>query len=491
LTLVVLFLVAAPITLANFTSEIVNDNPSLGSRFKGYYGWPLIWHWHELVNTMAVPVIVGWNYSAIRLAGNATAWLVMLALPAGTCEWLLRCYRPGIRWSLRTMLAGVAVAALCCAWFAAARNRAKLQDPLINKFETDVVVERDGPKWLEFVVPDRFRRHVVGVNLRICGEVDEEFVIRLGRLPHLKYLNLNVEQLTPAMAAALRNSRRLRWLYIHEQESSRESLAALGKLTQLQGLCLYGAELTSDSFACLAALTNLKKFTVYNCTIERAFSQMPPLPKLEAIHVEFTTPLSGQDLRRLEIQPRLKALDLKYAELGVDADLGDLVGLNSLEALTVDGEMVSAARLESLAALKRLKSLHITERGAFFDESEAQTTIELDDGKGLLVLEREMDGFLRALRNLRKSHPAIVIDGDTYAIDKHFEQEPPWEAIRYDRIAQRKPPWDKVERSDLLSTWLPWRFDWVAAAILPTTGAKPSVPANESPQQDAEAEGDE
>lgn len=488
LTLVVLFLIAAPITLANFTSEKVYG-ATLFRGYRGIYGWPLTWHWHDIMYTPPVPVVVSWGYSPSRLAGNVALWLLILAVPAGACEWLLRRHRLRLRWSLRTMLAAVAVAALCCAWFATARNRAKLQDSLIAEARGYYfVVERPGPKWLQFVVPDNFRRRIVGVNMRMTSKADEAFVVRLGRLPHLKYLILKVEQLTPAMAAALGNSRQLRWLYIDEDEPSLESLAALGELTQLEGLYLYGAELTSDNIACLAGLTNLKSLGLQFSCDEGAFSQMPALPQLQAIEVLFTS-VSGADLRGLAVLPRLKALDLKYADFSEDADLGDLASQNSLEELTILGDDVTADWLESLAAVKHLKALHITERYASFDKSEAKATITLDDGEELCVLERESEGLRQALHKLRQSHPGIVIDGDEDAIDESFGGEPPWNQISFD--TKRNPPWDAVEPSSPWPTWLPERFDWAPPAVLSQIRGEAFFPSGGSKQQDNEVEASE
>ena len=449
-------------------------------------GWPLMWHWHGLVNTMLGPAIASWDYSPARLAANVALWLAMLAVPAGACEWLLRRHRPRFRWSLRTMLAATAVAALCCAWFATARNRAKLQDSLIAEARGySYVAERPGPKWLQFVVHDNFRRRIVGVNMRMGGKADEAFVVRLGRLPHLRYLILKVEQLTPAMAAALRNSRQLRWLYIDEDEPSRESLAALGELTQLEGLYLNGAELTSDNIACLAGLTNLKSLGLQFSCDEGAFSQMPALPQLQAIQVLFTS-VSEADLRGLAVLPRLKALDLKYADFGEDADLGDLAIQNSLEELTILGDDVTADWLESLAAVKHLKALHITERYASFDKSEAKATITLDDGEELCVLERDSDGIRRALHKLRQSYPSIVIDGDADAIDERFGGEPPWDEIRFN--TKRNPPWDEIEPSEPWATWLPAGLVWQPPAVISQIRHEASAQAGGSKQADAEGE---
>ena len=97
LTLLLLFAVAAPIAMANFTSEIHQfpGRPSLGAVYaRGTYGWPFMWHWHNLMATPALDVIAGWNYSGARLVANLACWSILLAAPAVACEWLLRQYRP-------------------------------------------------------------------------------------------------------------------------------------------------------------------------------------------------------------------------------------------------------------------------------------------------------------------------------------------------------------------------------------------------------------
>lgn len=471
LTLAMLLVIAAPIALANFTSEfhMVAVEPIESGEIyaKGTYGWPFTWHWHNLTATIVGPGVVGWECSGTRLAANLACWTIMLAVPAGACEWLLRRYRPRLRWSLRTMLGAVAILAVFCAWFAEAWNRANLQDPIIAELVRDrqcVAVERPGPKWLEFVVPDSFRRRIVAVDTRsnVDGTVDEAFVVQLGRLPRLTYLNLEVEQLTPPMAAALRNLPQLRWLHIQEEQPSRQSLAAIGELTQLEGLRLYARELTSDSLLCLGGLTKLRMLTIDTSRTEGAFSQMPPFPQLESLDIKFS-PLSRQDLRRLAVLPRLKALDLKYAEIDADASLAELSTLSSLEELTIDGHILSAAGLESLAAVKRLRSLHIAKGNTFgFEDSNVTGTLKLGEADGAPVSERELNVFRKAFDSLRQSHPGIVIDGNVHAIRQRFGREPPWDHIRYGGDYPASP-WN-IESSTLRSTWLPARYRWPQAA---------------------------
>ena len=73
------------------------------------YGWPLLWRQYLIVGGYGIEV-VGETYSGIRLAINAAIWLILLAAPAACCEWVVRRYRPRLRFSLRTLLAATALA---------------------------------------------------------------------------------------------------------------------------------------------------------------------------------------------------------------------------------------------------------------------------------------------------------------------------------------------------------------------------------------------
>lgn len=496
LTLLLLFLVAVPIALANFTSEIqrVPGEIRFGSIYaRGANGWPFIWHWHNLVPTMTLDGIAGWEYSRRRLAANLASWTVMLAVPAAACEWLLRRFRPRFRWSLRTMMVAVAVVAVSCGWFAEARNRANVQDPIIAELEPQnecVAVERPGPDWLEFVVPDSFRRRIVGLDMRMHGAVDEEFVIQLGRLHHLKYLSLHVKELTPVMVGALRNSRQMRWLHLRVEQPSSDSFAALGELTQLEVLYLYATKFTSDDLRGLAGLTNLKMLGVEFSYFLGAFSQMPALPRLEAIQFIFTQ-IRDQDLRRLSVLPRLKALDLKYADLGTDVDLRDLANLSSLEELTVKGNFVSAAALESWAAVERLRALHITEiNTSSVPKNDARAVVKPDGVDRLTVPKKEVGDLRRAFETLRESHPRIVIDSDRYAIDRHFKQEPPWDQIKYSPY-KLDPPWHEIESSVLRSTWLPSRLARLPPSFVPGIGQQGSDALDQDESEQSQVKEDD
>ena len=447
LTLVVLFLIAAPTTLANFTSEIDDDEIAVGSKFKGVYGWPLMWHWHELALIPGACGIIDWDFSGARLAGNVALWLVMLALPTGGCEWLLRRYRPGFRWSLRTMMAAGSVVAVCCAWFAAARNRANLQDPIIAELEEHydtAMVERPAPKWLEFIVPDRFRRRIIGIQMEHRGVLDEALAVRLARLPRLKYLCVPVESWNPEMANALTGMRQLGWLYILKRgskdqggQASREFLADIGKLAQLEELGLFDwEEFPHDALARLAGLRNLKSLIVFFGTNSKgSLSHLPPLPQLEAIRIGHSD-VGGEELRHLAIFPRLKSLDLTQVKPD-DAELADLATLKLLEELSINETFLVRQDRESLRTLKRLKKLNFAS-DVSSEEPEPTVIIELDGGDWLRILESDADVFSRALETLRQANPGVVIK----------------------RSVGRHDPFNVMapfphEHSDLYSTWLP------------------------------------
>ncbi|HVC99075.1 MAG TPA: hypothetical protein VND64_35750 [Pirellulales bacterium] len=439
LTLIVLFVVAAPTVLANLSFEIPPDH---GLLVNVSYGWPLIWHWYNLVLSPIFCGIRNWDYSVSRLAGNLAMWLVMLATAGGSCEWLLRRYRPRLRWSLRTMLAAVGLVAVCCAWFAAARDRANVQDPIIAAIEGregDVWVERWGPIWLDFIGADRYRRCIIGVQMH-GEELDEEFVMRLTGLPRLQYLEINVEQLTPRMAAALADMRQLRSLGVTgPMHDEKEFLAAIGQMTQLVDLQLQTAMIASESLESLAGLTNLKLLSLSVCTEVHEpgpqqpegnqhaplFTHLPALPRLEAIDFCGST-VSAQDLRHLAVLRNLKALDLSSACLSPDASLADLASLESLELLAIDHDMISASGIESLVAIKRLKFLIIHQ---FFShgESDRLVPLALDAGDELFVADTAVDALRRALEALRHSNPGIVIDKSWWVVDRRVEIKPPWE----------------------------------------------------------------
>jgi hypothetical protein len=511
-TLVILLAAAAPTVLANMTFDVSSQAPQLyleepGATAKASFGWPLVWHWY-----LVAPLedIYGWDFSAARLAGNMALWLGTLALVAITWEWLLRRYRPRLRISLRAMLAATALVAVLCAWCAAISNRADEQDALAaSRWRGHHLwVERFGPKWFGLVIPDRYRRCVVGARINIRTETtpededleDVEVVKRLAQLPGLRFLAINYGVLTPAVTDALAELRHVRGLQLQfvmrfvDWRATPANLAWLGNLRQLDQLSL--PPVVASDLACLTSLTRLESLTLdlsdcdddepemdkrlaaigkltslnrlylhgspgaqiahlgslnrlkllaldferFNGDGERfraCFAAIGKLTQVEdlrlaAEHRRATTPLGAllvraDDLASLRGMKKLSSLKLIIncdksesqaclAAIGrltqirrlwlsgnlVAAGLAELAPLQSLEELTSEHGLATPAGIESLVALKHLKTVEIP----------GLTPIDVVPADSLdpASSPKEAEGVRRALESLRRSHPGIAVN---------------------------------------------------------------------------------
>ena len=459
----------------NLTIDFDLHAPSAADRSAGNslqcmsYGWPLLWRQYLIVGGYGF-FVVGETYSGARLAINAAIWLVLLGAPAACCEWLLRRYRPRLRFSLRTLLAATALGAALCGWFAAARNRANVQDPLIaamGRQRGRVWVERWGPKWLDLVGADRFRRRIVGVELHAVDDrgyaenelakQGERLLADLKRLRDLRFLYFEAESLTPEIAASLSELRRLQTLWLEVDEApatsvqtlaaalggmrhlrvlnldfgiygpalvddtaSHELLAAIGAMPQLEYLNLTDCLIARKDFALLAKLTNLKSLTLnqISCASDEGgslirwrdgpldpplLSRLPVLPQLETLDLT-RSDVYDEDLPYITAQPRLKSLDLNDTEV-TGAGLAELARSELLEALTIDEKAESRAAFESLLAIKQLRVLYA-------DISFQGSLCSLDSPRERWsrLSNDEIDGRLRALAALRRAKSELVID---------------------------------------------------------------------------------
>ncbi len=284
LTLVVFVVTAAIVMLANLSF----DRDVAGRFFVKSYGWPLIWHRYVVLWSPSQFFLfqegIGWYHSAWRLAANVALWAMILVAPGAACEWLLRRHRPPFRWGLKTQLAVVALAAGFCAWFVGARRRADIQDRVIadvDRAQPDALgdwvysrvrVERWGPKWLDVVGADRYRRRIVSLNLDSVKVLkggrpaDEQFLAQVAQLPDVQYLSFEVDQVSPIMAAALNDMRKLQFLNVVRRPNDGDPppianglLPPIGKMSRLCDLELHEIALDERS---LAGLTTLKRLCV-------------------------------------------------------------------------------------------------------------------------------------------------------------------------------------------------------------------------------------
>ena len=270
-TLFVLMIILTPTVLANLTF----DSP--GS-WKASFGWPFTWYWFVYIESKSFGPVDEWDYSAVRLAGNLAVWILTLALAGLAWEWIARRYRPRLRWSLRTLLIAVGLAAAFCAWCAGIRNRAREQDALIAwAGEDNVLVERWGPKWLDLLGIDPYRRLVVGAVLNPSRE-HNELPSGLARLRDLRYLEFSSDLFTPNSAAELSEMQHLRTLIIRgpieTEQTAHSCFAWLGKQSHLERLCLeMCGSVRGDDLGSLCGLTKLKSLRLENHYCEKEVSR--------------------------------------------------------------------------------------------------------------------------------------------------------------------------------------------------------------------------
>ena len=442
------------------------------------YGWPLIWRQYVLARGWNGVDAVGECTSPGRLAGNVAIWLFLLSLPAAICEWLVRRYRPRLRFSLRSMLVLVGLAAALCGWVAAERNRADLQDSLIEAFGEEGMslwVERRAPKWLDLFESDRYRRHVVGAELEVIAKskyVDdpdsEALLEQLAQMPDLQYLSLETYLLNSRRIEAIGKLRRLETLWIGVAELTRDSgqrlgdalggmrrlrtlaiapanygasdddegmprecLAAIGALDRLEHFRLEGRTIARSDFGLLKGMTNLKSLVLRGVRSKAGQSnsdspllaEFPALPRLEVLELSSWNVGDG-DMRYVAALPNLKALNLISTTI-TDKGLAELTAAESLEDLAIGivGGTPWAAGLEPLQKFKNLKRLHI--QGLDWNGLQPD---RLRDQLSWNLPHDQVDDWLKGVAALQKAKPGLVIDGDLRAFDWPAEEMPPnWE----------------------------------------------------------------
>jgi hypothetical protein len=380
--IVLLLIVTVPLVLANLSFDV--------SPPKVAFGWPMIWYWHTLITMNprdSMPSYHGWDYSALRLGINLLIWLLALAGASAAWEWLLRRYRPQLRWSLRTMLLTVGLLAAICAWVAAARVRADKQDALIAWVRANrgsVYVNRCGPVWFDQVGADRYRRRIVGAELKIkvAEDAEKERFKQLAKLRGLHFLDITFPALGTGMPAALREMRCLRTLRVDcgaskwddSDSTIQECVAALGSLRSLERLCFAGwFEMGNDGAAELARLENLKSLTIdvnFANDEQRARECLAAVGKLTQVEQLSLTgwPVRRDDLTLIGTLTNLRSLTIDSIEvagnehqseghIGEPSALAHFPVLPRLESLCLREPRIGDQDLDRLAVLPRLKSL--------------------------------------------------------------------------------------------------------------------------------------
>lgn len=467
LTLALLAVIAAMIVLSNLTYDGGSYQEDF---FQVSYGWPLIWHRYVGFRNATVD----WHYSAGRLAANSSIWFVMLALPGLTLEWLLRRYPPRLQCSLRTMLLTVAIAAVGCAWFSATRRRADIQDALVAHVEDSARFSRWGPRWLDLLGVDRFRRHIVRLDqltLYAANGEDERLLRGLAQLSHLRDLSLTTDRMTPALTHALKRMQQLRrfeldlqpeadeawstplpvlpplgnmrhlktltlrgvtideqslrgltglrsltldlWTRFDDDDGLRRNrLAAIGNVVQLEHLDLSARVVDSGDLAFLGGFRNLKtlRFDCFDTDPVFFLSHLPPLPNLESLNVDSSVFLREQ-AERFRRAAELESLRMNTAQFR-SAKMGvAVVGLPQLASLEHLAELQIDGQAVTPATFDALRALkRLRTLRLSLPSLGARLPSGLTIGRNSEVVVLDDGGFCRAIEALRQSNPGITID---------------------------------------------------------------------------------
>jgi len=533
LTVVVSLVIAGIVILANLSFE----RDVAGRFYIKSYGWPVIWHryvMHRVAHIVLAEQTIGWHYSRGRLAVNVALWIMILFAPGAGWEWLLRRHRPSFRWSLKAQLAAVALAAAVCAWFASARRRADIQDAVIAELDGaardalpdpmyhTVSVERWGPKWLDLVGADRYRRRVVAVNLSSSmtfwprRPADEQLLARVARLPDLRCLSFEVDHVSSAMSKALNDMRRLQRLTIMRKASDGEPppianalLPPIGKMTLLCELELRAVALDEKSVAGLASLKSLSVAGPFADqdgaarlwdTSLGAVGKCGQLEHLSLWHVrihgESLASLRGLKnlrtlslwlqgevnpfLRHLPLLARLESLTLAGEDFG-DDDIEFLSRLACLKSLRLENTSVTPAGLKKLTSLDSLEEITLDgsyqprcRLSAALDSLQGirslarlhlgyisgEAELALDDGAFVTVPRDDVDAARRSLSALREARLGIVVDCAEYSSPSSGCAAQPMGQFSFDALSDRQSSW--LPRSDAPLMSAAWRAEFEA-----------------------------
>lgn len=136
-------------------------------------------------------------------------------------------------------------------------------------------------------------------------------------------------------------------------------LDEIGRLRGLQALHLYGARLGRSDLARIAGLTGLRDLSLRHCTVDdEGLSLLAGLAGLEMLNLSHAR-INGPGLAHLAGMRNLQLLDVSWTPID-DRGLAHLPALPGLRVLMLDGTRVTDAGLAHLRALTGLFRLDLT-----------------------------------------------------------------------------------------------------------------------------------
>jgi hypothetical protein len=182
------------------------------------------------------------------------------------------------------------------------------------------------PDWLTFVC-DRIR------VIYVPG-TDDTKLKDVGRLKHLRDLNLSRMPVTDAGLVHLAGMRQLESLRLSQTDITDAGLVHLVGLTQLELLDLSQTDIADGGLVHLARMTHLGALELAG------------------------TRITGAGLARLARMTQLNGLDLSQTQIN-DAELAYLAGITQLKGLLLSETQITDAGLAYLAGMAQLQSLSL------------------------------------------------------------------------------------------------------------------------------------
>ncbi len=343
--------------------------------------------------------------------GGHKGWAVLIALASVIAvmvlvvSWtaLAAVFRLRMQYSIRSLLAITAAAALALGWLATEMKGAKDQ-----KIMREVVTQSGGVPfcykedigdssgiiwreetrptawaWLRKLLGDDFFANVTVVSFYRTKATDVSLErIDLKRLPRLGCLDLSDTRVTDEAMAFLNGARQieclnvsgtrvtdvgvahlkgltqLRCLVLRDTNVTDAGLAHLKGLTRLRVLWLAGTKITDAGLAHLKGLTQLRELWLADTKVSDAgLEHLKALSQLQDLNLTRTS-VRGVGLTYLKRLSQLRKLSLIDTEV-TDAGLECVEGLSQLQELRLDGTKITDAGLVHLKGLIQLQSLNI------------------------------------------------------------------------------------------------------------------------------------
>jgi hypothetical protein len=384
LTLLLLIVASAVIALANLSTESLTaegiSKVFQGQSWERACGWPLTWYWripHRSTTAPAPSIHLQWSvsrYSPSSLGANVAVWLASLLVLAVACQWLLRRYRPPLRWrpQATTLLLLTLVVALTVLANLSTENRSPMEAepsqrycygwPLIWYWQDHVMIWWQGLYEWNFSAAAAASNAVIwlamlAVIAQVCGRL-------LRRYPPRFRWSLRTMLGAVALVAAL-----FAW-FVHARNRANldDAVIALlqpdhGEVYFERGRPNWFEVVGADRLRRRLVGVYLKDFPNRDYEVD-LFQRLARLPHLHYLEIKSALLPDSEGLLRDMRQLRTLGIYCPSNRPDQIATLGAVGKLTDLERLSASVWVAHSGDLEALTALTKLKSLMLEIRPA-------------------------------------------------------------------------------------------------------------------------------